>query len=299
MNFLEAHSDMQGKIAVVLGGGYGVGRAVTLALANSGVEIAMCDSDDDGIADTRIQVESLGGKIFAMHADVCSWEQLNAFYDEVETRFGHIDIVVNVAGGVRRAALLDTTRDENARDIRLNFAYVMDSVRRSIPLIRKGGRGGSIISFTTIECHRGAATFSVYSGAKAGLTNFSRAMAVELGSEGIRVNTIVPDTTPARASYGALSPADAAKFAALPSDILGEGVKMYVPQKVNPSQEALGDAVLFLASKLSQSITGVSLHVDGGTMAAFGYIDWPHGDGYLAAPPPGAIVRLFDPLETG
>ena len=72
---------------------------------------------------------------------------------------------------------------------------------------------------------------------------------------------------------------------------------MYVPQKVNPSREALGDAVLFLASDLSRSITGISLHVDGGTMAASGYLDWPHGEGFRASPPPSTIARLFDARE--
>lgn len=294
MNFLDAHAAMQGKVAVVVGGGYGVGRAVTLALAGAGVDIALCDNDDAGAAETREQVEALGREVLTVHADVCDEAGLDAFYDAVERRFERLDVVVNVAGGVRRAALLDTAREENARDIRLNFGYVIDSVRRAVPLIRRGSRGGSIISFTTIECHRGAATFSVYSGAKAGITNFSRAMAVELGHEGIRVNTIVPDTTPARASYAAMAPADVARLAALAPEVAMGGIDMYVPQKVNPSPAALGDAVLFLASDLSRSITGIALHVDGGTMAASGYLDWPRGDGFRAAPSPAAVARMFD-----
>jgi NAD(P)-dependent dehydrogenase (short-subunit alcohol dehydrogenase family) len=133
---------------------------------------------------------------------------LERFYDRVEAELDRVDIVVNVAGGTSRALFVETTREQNANDLRLNYGYVIDSCRRAIPLIRKGGRGGSIINFTTIEAHRGAATFAVYAGAKAATTNFSRALAVELGADRIRVNCIAPDTSPAKASNAALSPAD-------------------------------------------------------------------------------------------
>jgi NAD(P)-dependent dehydrogenase (short-subunit alcohol dehydrogenase family) len=161
-------------------------------------------------------------------------------------------------------------------------------------LIRRGGRGGSIINFTTIEAHRGAATFSVYAGAKAATTNFSRAMAVELGAEGIRVNTIAPDTTPARGSYNALSPHDLAKLDELGEEALAHSYEMYIPQKKAPTVDDLVNAVLFLASDLARAITGITLHVDGGTMAAFGWIDWPFEDGYMPAPLGGTVSRLFD-----
>ncbi len=84
----------------------------------------------------------------------------------------------------------------------MNYGYVIDSVRRAVPLIRSGGTGGSIINFTTIEAHRGAATYAVYAGAKAATTNFSRAMALELGADRIRVNPIAPDANPGKTSNG-------------------------------------------------------------------------------------------------
>lgn len=97
----------------------------------------------------------------------------------------------------------------------MNFGYVIDSVRRAIPLIRRGGRGGSIINFTTIEAFRGAASFAVYAGAKAATTNFSRALAVELGADKIRVNMIAPDTSPVKNTNRALYPEDLERFAAM------------------------------------------------------------------------------------
>jgi len=118
-------------------------------------------------------------------------------------------------GGVKRSLFVNTTPEQNARDIQLNFGYVIDSVRRAIPLIRRGGRGGSIINFTTIEAFRGAASFAVYAGAKAATTNFSRALAVELGADKIRVNMIAPDTSPVKNTNRALYPEDLERFAAM------------------------------------------------------------------------------------
>ena len=166
-----------------------------------------------------------------------------SFYDQIALQFDQIDILVNVAGGVKRAAFMQTTRDQNAAAIRLNYGYVLDSVRRAVPLIRKGGAGGSIINFTTIEAHRGAANLAVYAGAKAATTNFSRALAVELAAERIRVNLIAPDTTPSVTSMNAMEPELRARISALPEQALAEVYRMYIPQKCAPTEEELADAV--------------------------------------------------------
>ena len=293
MGSLDARAGLNGKNAVIVGGAGGVGRAVTLALADAGVGIATCDIDEEATRTIVSEVGALGQKILSMPADVRDVDALDRFYDRVEKEFDRIDILVNVAGGVKRSAFMKTTREQNAAAIRLNYGYILDSIQRAVPLIRKGGRGGSIINFTTIEAHRGAATFAVYAGAKAATTNFSRAVAVELAAEGIRVNLIAPDTTPSRTSNTSLEPDMMAKFSALPEHALAQVYGMYIPQKKAPSEEDLANAVLFLASDLSRSITGTTLHVDGGTMAASGFIDWPFGDGYGPAPLPETVSRLF------
>jgi NAD(P)-dependent dehydrogenase (short-subunit alcohol dehydrogenase family) len=297
MGLLEAHAGMAGKVAAVIGGAGGiVGRAVSLGLAKAGVHIASCDNDEAGVRDIVPAVEALGCKILSVYGDATDVDVLDGFYEKVAKEFDHLDIVVNVAGGVQRGLLLDKTREQDASDIRLNYGYVVDSLRGAIPLIRKGGRGGSIINFTTIEAHRGAATFAVYAGAKAATTNFSRAMAVELGADGIRVNLIAPDTNLARASNSALSPEDFQRLAKLGDnamDVLADGMKMYVPQKKAPEVEDLVNGVLFLASDLSRAITGTTLHIDGGTIAALGFLDWPYGDGFMPAPLGGTLSHLF------
>lgn len=294
MGLLEAHASLAGKVAAVIGGAGGIlGRAVSLALAEAGVHIAACDIDAEALRTIVPELEARAVRSLTVHADAAEPRALDGFYDQVGAQFERLDILVNLVGGVRRSLFMESTPAQNARDIQLNFGYVIQSVRRAVPLIRKGGRGGSIVNFTTIEAHRGAATYAVYAGAKAATTNFSRAMAVELGAEQIRVNLIAPDTSPARGSNSALYPEDLRRLAAAGPDALGASMKMYVPQQRAPSVEDITDGVLFLVSDLSRAITGTTLHVDGGTVAALGFIDWPFGDSFMPAPLGGTLARLF------
>jgi NAD(P)-dependent dehydrogenase (short-subunit alcohol dehydrogenase family) len=294
MGLLEANAGLKGKVAVVLGGcGEIQGRAITLALAQAGVTIAACDIDEEAVRTIVPEVEARGSRIMSMHADVTDPEALDRFYDRVAAEFDRLDIVVNLPGGVKRSLFVNTTREQNARDIRLNYGYVIDSVRRAIPLIRRGRRGGSIINFTTIEAHRGAATFAVYAGAKAATTNFSRAVAVELGADKIRVNLIAPDTSPARITFDSLDAEDLERLATFGADALEHTMRIYVPMKEQTPVEDLVNGVLFLASDLSKSITGQTLHIDGGTSAAMGFLDWPFGDSFMPAPLGGTLARLF------
>jgi NAD(P)-dependent dehydrogenase (short-subunit alcohol dehydrogenase family) len=294
MGLLEAHKALSGKIALVVGGAAGyIGAGVSLGLAGAGVNVIACDNDRDGISAISKAAAGLPGTIRASYADVNEPETLDTFFDSVEAETGRADILVNVAGGVRRSLFEKTSRADHARDIRLNYGYVIDSCQRAIPLLRKGGNGGSIINFTTIEAHRGAATFAVYAGAKAATTNFSRALAVELGTDQIRVNCIALDTNLARASNSALYPEDIARMAALGEDAMAKAMEIYVPQGRAPAVADVINGVLFLVSDLARSITGTTLHIDGGTIAALGWLNWPYGDGFMPAPLAGSLERLL------
>jgi NAD(P)-dependent dehydrogenase (short-subunit alcohol dehydrogenase family) len=293
MGLREAHAAMKGKVAVVVGGAAGyLGRGTTIGLAKEGVTIICCDNDREGLAAIVVEVEAMGGTISAHYADVTDAASLDAFWDTVEVSTDHIDILVNVPGGVARSLFDQTSRESHARDVRLNYGYVVDSCQRAIPLLRNSGNGGSIINYTTIEAHRGAATFAVYAGAKAATTNFSRALAVELGKDMIRVNCLASDTSLARASNAALAKEDFERLAALGEDALAKSIEFYVPQKRPPTVEEVVDGVVFLASDLSRTVTGTTLHVDGGTWAAFGFLDWPGGDSFMPAPLGGSLKLL-------
>jgi NAD(P)-dependent dehydrogenase (short-subunit alcohol dehydrogenase family) len=295
MGLLEAHAGLKGRTAVVLGGcGEIQGRAISLALADAGVNIAACDIDAAAVKSIAPEIERRGVRVMTTEADVTDAAQLDRFYDQVAAGFDSVDIVVNLPGGVSRSLFENTTREQNARDIRLNYGYVIDSCKRAIPLIRRGGRGGSIINFTTIEAFRGAGTFAVYAGAKAATTNFTRALAVELGKDKIRVNTLAPDTSPAKITNASLYPEDFDRLAKLGPDALQKSMEFYVPLGEQTPVEDLVNGVLFLASDLSKSITGQTLHVDGGTSAAWGFLDWPFGDSFMPAPLGGTLAKLTE-----
>jgi NAD(P)-dependent dehydrogenase (short-subunit alcohol dehydrogenase family) len=292
-SFLERRANLAGKTAAVIGGGGGIGRAVSLALAEAGVDLVIGDIDGPALDDTAEAARGFGRKVEARAVDAIDPAALDGFYDLVESATDRLDIVVNVVGGTCRRDFMSTGAADDAHDIQRNYGYVVQSVRRAATLIRRGRHGGSIVNFTTIEAHRGAAGFSVYAGAKAATTNFTRAMAVELGAERIRLNCLVPDTTPSQGNIDALPPEMGEAMARLPADVQMKAMEMYIPQQAPASVEALADGVLFLASDLAASVTGQSLHVDGGTWASSGFINWPFGDGFVPCPLGGTLEQLY------
>jgi NAD(P)-dependent dehydrogenase (short-subunit alcohol dehydrogenase family) len=293
MSLIEQRANLNGKVAAIVGGAAGIGAAVTATLAGAGFDVAFCDINSAALGRAQNAAEALGRRVLAVAADATNSQQLADFYAAVGAQFDRLDILVNVVGGVRRCNFMDATPEQCAADIQRNYGYVIESVRHAVPLMRKGGGGGSIINFTTIEAHRGAAGFAVYAGAKAATTNFTRALAVELGKDRIRVNTLAPDTTPSEGNVRALAPELLARMADIPVEAVKASMDMYIPMKAQPSAEDLANGVLFLASDLSAFVSGTTLHVDGGTMAAAGFLDWPFGDGYLPVPMDGTLRRLF------
>ena len=145
---------------------------------------------------TTARLDGIGARNLGRVADALVTTELDDFYGEFDTAFDHLDVLVNVVGGVRQRRFESSSRGQWHDDIHRNFGYALDSIAAALPHVRAGGNGGSIVNFTTIEAHRGAAGFAVYAGAKAALTNFSRALAVELAPDRIRVNMVAPDTTP-------------------------------------------------------------------------------------------------------
>ena len=257
------------------------------------MRLIVCDNDREGLEAIVGEVEALGSTVTPIYGDVLDPASLDVFWDQVEAITDHIDILVNVCGGVARSLFENTSRASHAENIRYNYGYHIDSCQRAIPLLKQSGNGGSIVNFTTIEAHRGAATFAVYAGAKAALTNFSRALAVELGQHQIRVNCLASDTSPARTTNAALAPEDFERLAAIGPHALDEAMKIYVPMKRAPSVEEVVDGVVFLSCDLSRTVTGQTLFVDGGTYAAFGFLDWPGGDSFMPAPLGGTLKMMF------
>lgn len=272
MSWFEDRAQLGGTVGVVLGGAGGLGAAISEDLAANGVRVAVLDRDE---ASAATIASTLGDESIVQLGDAREPAVLDAVFGAVDDRWGRLDILVNVVGGTFRAPFTETTPRGWEVLLRTNLGYVLEACSRAIPRMRAGGRGGSIINLTTIEAHRAAPNFAVYSAAKAGVTNFARTLAVELAAEGIRVNNVAPDMTPTAGeeSIGMSNSLDdpVGVRTAIPMGRLG------VPADVS-------NCVVFLASRLSSYVTGQTLHPDGGTMASSGWFNWP-GAGYLPTVP--------------
>ena len=131
--------------------------------------------------------------------DVRDPEQLDALFLAVDDRWGRVDTLVNVPGGTFKAPFLETNAKGWNVLLSMNLLHVLHASSLAASRMVAGGRGGSIVNLTTIECHRAAPGFAVYSAAKAAVEQFGRTLAVELGPDNIRVNNVAPDYTPTAA----------------------------------------------------------------------------------------------------
>ena len=180
-----------------------------------------------------------------------------------------------------------------------NFTWVVDATQHAARRMAADGRGGSIITLTSIEAHRAAPGYAVYAAMKAALTHLTRTLAVELGPAGIRVNCVAPDFVPTAGLAGVAAGAGSAgAVAAAAGEAQDPGDRLTIPLGRKGRPEDIGGCVLFLASDLAAYVTGTTLHPDGGALAASGWMDWPD-DGLTARPPAWVLERLDYGPEDG
>jgi NAD(P)-dependent dehydrogenase (short-subunit alcohol dehydrogenase family) len=295
MGILDERARLDGKTAIVVGGATGIGGAVSRDLARAGVKVALCDMDAAALSETSEAIRQDGRLLLADVLDVRDLPAIERFFAAFDKVASRVDILVNIAGGTRFAMFGDTTPEMWESDARWNYLYVLHTCRQAVPRMR--GAGGSIVNITTIEAHRAAPGYSVYAGYKAALANFSRSLAVELGRERIRVNTVAiesiptPGTTRIRGSFDW-------KDRARAEELTRAGYEMYVPLGRTGTADELSNAVLFLASDLSSFITGTAVHVDGGGWASSGWTRWPEDGWFFPRPSPRTLERLFPPSES-
>lgn len=241
---------LTGRVAVVTGAAQGIGEACAIALARLGADVAICDRNGDGLDTTATAIEALGRKVVKGHLDVRDAEQVRLHIDEVAaTLGGRIDVLVNNAGGGFNASFLDVNDKGQDALIRENFSSVTHFVRACVPLMPE--RGGSIVNMTSIEAHRAAPGFAIYAAMKTAVMSLSKSLALELGPRHIRVNCIAMDHIP--------TPGVGSEF--------GGGAPVGI--KATPADVAA--ACAYLASDWSRFVTGSTLHVDGGLLAAAGW----------------------------
>jgi 3-oxoacyl-[acyl-carrier protein] reductase len=237
------------RVAIVTGAAVGIGEAVALAFAHFGAHVAVCDRDVPNLDATAEGIEAAGRRVVAAELDVRDGDAVAAFLETVHGELGPVDILVNNAGGGFNAAFVDVNDKGQDSLIRENFVSVTHFIRGVVPLVPE--RGGSIINITSIEAHRAGPGFAVYSAMKAGVASLTKSLALELGARRIRVNCIAPDV--------------------IPTPGIGQEMGVRTPLPIAGHVDDVAAAALYLASDLGRFVTGSTIHVDGGNLAAGGW----------------------------
>jgi NAD(P)-dependent dehydrogenase (short-subunit alcohol dehydrogenase family) len=258
---------LTGRVAVVTGGGSGIGRGIAKGLAAFGARVAIWERVEQTCASAADEVDGLG-----IVTDVRDSAQVDAALERTVAELGPVAILVNNAGGVFPSPLLDTS--ENGWDAlyRANLRHVLLCTQRCARVMVEHRIPGSIMSVTSIEGVRAAPGYAAYAAAKAGVVNYTKTAALELAPHGIRVNALAPDFTMTEGLVALMTPESRAN---------GE---LMVPMGRAGHVDEMAGAAVFLASDLSSYVTGQTIHVDGGTHAAGGWYPHPETGVYQLGP---------------
>jgi 3-oxoacyl-[acyl-carrier protein] reductase len=245
--------DLSGKVALVTGGGRGIGRACCLALAEAGAAVAVNYSRSaEAAQEVKQAIEAKGGRAEAIGADVASLEEAQAMFAKVKEAFGTLDILVNNAGVIHDTLLLTMKPDQwnKVLGVSLNGAFHCTRLAAEI-MMRK--RAGKVINISSVVAVQGGRGQTNYAAAKAGLVAFTRACAAEMGGRGIQFNAVLPGMIVTDMSEKVRKHAGDQIMARIPAGRFGE-------------PEDVARLVVFLASPASEYINGQAIAVDGGLL---------------------------------
>ncbi len=260
------------QVAIITGGGGGIGRAIALAFASVGADIVIADIVPERCEETAARVRALGRRALSAPTDVADTDKIRATVERAAKEFGRLDILVNNAGGTNQRPFLDQSEKSWRKLIDLNLVSMFAATHAAVPEIIKGKRGGAIINVASIEGSRAAPGYAAYAACKAGMLNFTRTMALELAEHRIRVNAIAPDYTITPGTRGNIGgPVDESKWFK-PNAAQDDATARRIPAGRAGIDSECGDAAVFLASNMSAYVNGATLPVDGGTWASSGWV---------------------------
>jgi NAD(P)-dependent dehydrogenase (short-subunit alcohol dehydrogenase family) len=244
---------LEGKVAIVTGGARGIGRAYSLGLAREGAAVAVADINDG--SRTAGEIEAAGGTALVVRADVRSLADTERMAAQTVERFGRIDILVNNARHFRyakRGPFDEIPVDEWDEAFAVNVRGTWLCARAVVPTMRAQG-AGRIINVSSMTVWKGKEGFLHYVSSKAAVVGLSRALATEIGGDGIAVNTVVPEYIPHDLEYAAELP------------IIDQKVIAQRVFKRTQTPEDMVGIVVFLAGPGADFITGQSFLVNGGS----------------------------------
>ena len=243
---------LRGKVALVTGGGSGIGGGITQGLAEAGADIACVYSRHEPVQ-MRQYVESLGRNFLEIHADVSQMKELPRVMEETLDRYGRLDILVNNAGICPRASALDYTEEMWDSIIQLNQKAVFFLSQLAAKQFIKQGDGGRIINLASMMSYLGGFNTTAYTASKHAVMGLTRVLASERGSLGITVNALA--TGWIKTNLSAALVADPDRY---------NSVKARIPQGDWGTPDVFKGVSVLLASEAGRYINGVTIPVDGG-----------------------------------
>jgi NAD(P)-dependent dehydrogenase (short-subunit alcohol dehydrogenase family) len=247
---------LDGQVAVVTGGGGGLGSLAARAFAAAGADVAVVGRTAASLQAAADAVRAAGRRAAAIVADVTRSADVNRMVEQAAAEFGRVDILLNNAGVTSPKTLVELTDEDWHRIMDTSATGAFYCARAVAPVMMRQ-REGSIISMGSILSARGMAKRTAYSAAKAAIANFTRALALELGPHGIRVNAIAPTVIVTDLNRELVRTQPALYQAVVDRTALG---RLGAP-------EDIAGALVFLASPAARFITGQLLFVDGGYTA--------------------------------
>ena len=247
---------LEGKVAIVAGGGRGIGEATSLMLASAGAEVVVVDKSRERAERVAASINDDGGAALALHVDLRDEDAPARITTGTTEAFGAVDIVVNVAGGMRAANAWQPLRANDAADWQFvfeqNVAWVQRLAVAVAAQMMAQGTGGSVVSIGSVSGLFGAANHAAYGAAKAALIHLTKSLALEYGRHGLRFNVVCPGSIRTPAVEGLLT-----------ADELRRD-EVTTPLQRAGRPDDIAKAVLFFASDLAGFVTGQTLVVDGG-----------------------------------
>jgi NAD(P)-dependent dehydrogenase (short-subunit alcohol dehydrogenase family) len=257
---------LDGKVAMVTGGGRGIGRGISLVLAREGASIAIADVDMANAEKTAAEMREAGARAAVYRCDVTSEESAASAIAAAIGELGGIDILVNNAGVVGRhvgASQVDAADWDMCYEVNLKGTWLMS--RAITPHFKERG-GGKIVNIASIAGRMGGAGMAHYNASKAGVINLTQSLALDLGPSNVNVNAVCPGLlwTDMWRQLEAMIGRDDTPEVVDRRQVFERFIATNCPLRREQTPEDIGHAVAFLASEEARNITGQSLNVDGG-----------------------------------
>ena len=244
---------LAGRIALVTGGGSGIGRAAALAYGRDGATVLVAGRRMAEIDETAAMITAAGGAASSCSADISSADDLARLIDVVQSRYGRLDIAFNNAGIEGTfGPITDLTEDDFDQVVTINLKGTWLAIKHEVAAMRAAGKGGVIVNTSSWLAKRPVAGTSAYAASKGGLDALMQAVALEVGPDNIRINNIYPGIIDTPMYWRLGDEAALARFAAT------------TPLRRAGQPADVGDVAVWLSSDEARFVTGQSLMVDGG-----------------------------------